>query len=214
MEINEVRLKEIIVVGGGGFAKEVIWLAEDCGYKVVGVLDDDQSMRGKKVLGIDVLGSVSQWHKYAQYEFVLAIGSPKTRHLVFNKMIVGGQVNFTTLIHPNVIISNHVTIGAGCIICAGCILTVDIKLGQHCILNLNSTVGHDSIFGDFVTIAPIVAISGNVNLGDYTEIGTGSSIRQGVKVHKGAMLGMGGVLTKDIPENAIFVGNPARELKK
>jgi len=207
-------MKKIIIVGGGGFAKEVIWLAEDCGYTVIGILDDDKSMQGKKVLGIDVIGTVEQWHEYAQYEFVLAIGSPRTRRLVFNKMSQLGQANFATLIHPSVMISKHVTIGSGCIICAGCIFTVDIILGQHCIVNLSTTVGHESTLGNFVTIAPMVAISGNVVLENYAEVGTGSSIRQGVKVHQGAMLGMGGVLTKNIPKNTIFVGNPAKELKK
>jgi len=207
-------MKKIIIVGGGGFAKEVIWLAEECGYQVIGILDDNEDMHGKKVLDIPVLGSVEQCHKYNQYQFILAIGSPRTRLAVYKKMQQDGQVNFATLIHPDVKKSKHVSFGEGSIVCSGCILTVDISIGRHCIININSTVGHESHLGNFVTIAPIVAISGNVTLADYSEIGTSAAIRQGVTIGKGAMLGMGGILTKNIPENGIFVGNPAKLLKE
>ena len=207
-------MKEIIIVGGGGFAKEVIWLARDCGYKVIGILDDNVDMQGKTVLEIPVLGTVSQCHKYSQHQFILAIGSPRTRLAVYRTMQIGGPVKFATLVHPSVKHSKYVSFGEGSIVCSGCILTVDIIIGRHCIINLNCTVGHESILGNFVTIAPIVAISGNVSLANYSEIGTSSAIRQGITIGKGAMLGMGGVLTKNIPDNVIFVGNPAKPLKE
>ena len=66
---------------------------------------------------------------------------------------------------------------------------------------------------DFVTLAPMVAISGNVYLNKLVEVGTGAAIRQGLKIEQGGMLGMGGILTKDISENSLFVGNPAKKLK-
>lgn len=206
-------MKEIIIVGGGGFAKEVIWLAQDCGYSVKGILDDNPDMHGTKVLGVEVLGNIDSCRDYAHIEFILAIGTPRTRLAVHKKMQKQLNAKYATLIHPEVKHSKYVEVGTGSIICAGCILTVDIKIGQHCIINLQTTIGHESTLGDFVTIAPLVAISGNVLLDDYTEVGTHSSVRQGIEIQKGAMLGMGGVLTKNMPENSIFVGNPAKLLK-
>jgi acetyltransferase-like isoleucine patch superfamily enzyme len=99
-------------------------------------------------------------------------------------------------------------------ICAGSILTADIKLGSYCILNLNVTVGHEYVFDDFVTVAPMAAIPENVTLDCCVEVGTGSVIRQGLNLASGSMLGMGGVLTKDIPDACVFAGNPARKLKE
>jgi len=206
-------MKKLIVVGGGGFAKEVVWLAQDCGYEVAGILDDNEAMHGQKALNIDVLGPVKNWKKYSDCHFVLAIGSPRIRHLVFKKMTALGEPKFATLIHPNVIKSQHVTIGEGSIICAGCILTVEIAIGKHCILNLADTIGHETVIGNFVTLAPMAAISGNVTLADYSEVGTSACVRQGLTIEKGGMLGMGGVQTKHIPANTIFAGNPAKELK-
>ena len=206
-------MKEVIIVGGGGFAKEVIWLAQDCGYTVKGILDDNPAMHGTKVLGIEVLGAITLCRDYADIEFILAIGTPRTRLAVYKRMQQECSLKFATLIHPDVKHSKHIHVGAGSIICAGCILTVDITIGQHCIINLQTTVGHESTLGDFVTIAPLVAISGNVLLGDCSEVGTSACIKQGIEIEKGAMLGMGAVLTKNMAENTIFVGNPAKLLK-
>jgi sugar O-acyltransferase (sialic acid O-acetyltransferase NeuD family) len=207
-------MKELIIIGGGGFAKEVIWLANDCNRKVRGVLDDDVQTHNTQVQGATVLGDISSWVNYKSCEFIIAIGSPRTKRKVLEKMLALGKPNFATLIHPSVRLSNTVNIEEGSIICAGSILTADIKVGKHNILNLNVTVGHECEFADYVTIAPMVAVSGNVKLGCLVEVGTGAVIRQGLELAIGSMLGMGGVLTKNIPERMIFAGNPAKKLKE
>lgn len=207
-------MKQLIVVGGGGFAKEVIWLAKDCGFEVVGVLDDNIDMHGKFVLAVPVVGNVEGWQAYAHCEFVVAIGSPRTRKLVVEKMLAHGKPEFATLIHPSVIKSDSVNFAEGCMVCAGMIFTIEVNVGAHTIFNLNGTVGHECHIGSFVTVAPMAAVSGNVVLQDFVEVGTGAALRQGVTLSRGSMLGMGAVLTKNIPENMIFAGNPAKPLKE
>lgn len=206
-------MEDLIVVGGSGFGKEVIWLAEQTGqFNIIGVIDDN-SERGAHFYGKRILGKTEEAKNFKKTNFIIAIGNPRVRKLVYEKLINSGACLFPNLIHPSVIMSNTVEIGSGNIICAGTILTTDIALGNQNIINLNCTVGHDTVIGNFCTIAPMVAISGNVHLDDLTEVGTSASIRQGIKISKGGMLGMGGVLTKNIDENQIFVGNPAKFLK-
>lgn len=207
-------MKDIIIIGGGGFAKEVVWLANDCNRKVRGVLDDNEQTHGTYIQGAKILGDIDTWDEYSDCEFIIAIGSPRTRFKVYEKILKQGKPFFTSLVHPSVRYSNTVEIGEGVIICAGTILTVDVKIGDHNIFNLNVTVGHECEFSNFVTIAPMVAISGNVLIHKYAEIGTGAVIRQGLEVGTGAMLGMGGVLTKTVPDFTIFAGNPAKKLKE
>ena len=208
-------MKDIIVIGGGGFAKEVIWLANDCNRKVRGVLDDNSETHGLDLQGVNVLGNIDSWIEYASdCQFVIAIGNPRVRKLVADKMKLLGDPDYAILVHPSVRFSNTVKISKGAIVCAGTILTTDIELGEHCVLNLNVTVGHECEIRDFVTVAPMAAISGNVTLHDLVEVGTGAVIRQGLTLEGGSMLGMGGVLTKNIPEKFIFAGNPAKKLKE
>jgi len=107
-----------------------------------------------------------------------------------------------------------VSIGIGGMLVAGARTTVNTKIGEHFIGNLNCTIGHDVEIGRFVTVAPLAAISGHVRIGDGVEIGTGACIREGVRISAGAMIGMGAVVVKDVDPNTVVVGNPARVIKE
>lgn len=91
-------------------------------------------------------------------------------------------MKFATLIDPSVLVSKRVEIGEGSIICAGTIITVNIKIGNHVIVNLDCTIGHDDVIEDFVTIYPSVNVSGKVLIGECSELGTEMQIIQGKKV--------------------------------
>jgi acetyltransferase-like isoleucine patch superfamily enzyme len=106
-----------------------------------------------------------------------------------------------------------VAIGTGSMLMAGARTTVSTSIGSHFIANLNCTLGHDAAIGDFVTVAPLVAISGGVRIGNGVEIGTGACLREGIQVGDGALIGMGAVVVKDVPANAVVVGNPARQIR-
>jgi len=206
---------KLIIVGGGGFCREVIWLARECSesWDIVGILDDNSTMRGKTFCGIQVIGTIDDCSHYPDASFVVAVGSPRTRKSIVNRMISIGDIKFATLIHSSVLKSEYVEIGDGSIITAGCILTTQITLGRHSIVNLACTIGHDVVAGDYCTVAPGVAISGNVRFGDGVEIGTGSTIIQGLHVEEGSFVGAGAVVSKNIPPNVLAVGCPARQVK-
>ena len=112
------------------------------------------------------------------------------------------------------IISNRVNIGEGCIICAGNIITVDITIGNHVILNLDCTVGHDAKIYDYVTINPSVNVSGNTVVGECCEIGTGTKIIQGKKIMNNIIVGAGATVVKDLVEIGTYVGCPAKRIIK
>ena len=207
--------KKLIIVCGGGFAREVIWLAKECSeeWDVIGVLDDTPGLQNTKISDLPVLGNIDEWQRFTDAYFVVALGSPRFRKNIVERMESQGKVQFGTLIHHSVQCSKYISIGEGCIITAGCILTTQISLGRHCICNLSSTVGHDTAFADYVTIAPRVAISGNINLGSGVEIGTGAVLIEKLSVGSGSFIGAGALVTKTVPENVLVVGAPARQIK-
>jgi len=205
----------LIIVGGGGFAREVIWLARECNdpWTIKGVLDDYQSSHDHAICGVPIIGKIDEWEKYSDEVFVVAIGSSRDRMAVVSRMSSKGKVKFASLIHRSVRMSEYVEFDEGCIVTAGCILTTQVKVGQHCIINLASTIGHDVRMGSYCTLAPQVAVSGNVSLGDGVELGTGAIIVQEISIAKGAFVGAGSVVTKDVPGNALVVGVPARRAR-
>ena len=143
---------------------------------------------------------------------VIAVGNPRLRRALCARLSARGSrfvtIDVEGLRHPSVSISH------GGMLVAGVRTTVNTSIGKHFIANLNCTIGHDVVIGDFVTIAPLVAISGNVRIGDGVEIGTAACIREGVTIGKGAMIGMGAVVVKDVAPNSVVVGNPARHVKE
>lgn len=209
------KTKKLIIVGGGGFSREVIWLARECTEKwdIIGILDDNPAMLGQIFCGIKVLGIIADCKHFVDANFVVAVGSPRTRRAIVNRIQSYGDVSFATLIHSSVLKSDFVEIGAGSIITAGCILTTQIIIGRHAIVNLACTIGHDVVAGDFCTLAPQVAVSGNVVFGDGVEVGTGTTIIQGLSLGNGSFVGAGAVVSKNIPANVLAVGCPARQVK-
>jgi UDP-3-O-[3-hydroxymyristoyl] glucosamine N-acyltransferase len=111
-------------------------------------------------------------------------------------------------------VSEWTNIGDGSVITAGCIVTVNVKIGKHAHLNLQTTVGHDSIIGDYFTTAPGARINGNSCIGHSVYVGSNATLRQGINVCNNALIGMGAIVVKDVTEKGVYVGNPAEKLSR
>ncbi|MDY0235320.1 MAG: acetyltransferase [Gudongella sp.] len=209
-------MKDIVIIGAGGFGREVAWLIEDINslnneWDIVGFVDDNKTLHGTEINGYKVVGNV-EWLRGQELYVVNAIGDPIIKKNVMKKLS-GSKNTYPVLIHPSVIYSDKVTFGEGSIICAGNIITVNIEVGKHVIINLDCTIGHDAILGDYTTVLPSVNISGFVEMEECVSIGTGSAIIQGVSVGKNTVIGAGAVVVKDLPSNCTAVGSPAKPIK-
>lgn len=212
-------LKDLYIIGAGGFGREVAWLIERINsveptWNVKGFIDDNTTIHGTLQDGYPVVGGCNYLMATSQDVWVIcAVGSAKSRKKIIEKLKNDSNVKFATLIDPSVMCSSRVSIGDGSIICAGTIITVDITIGSHVIINLDCTIGHDDIIHDFVTIYPNVNISGNVVIGECAELGTGMQIIQGKNIGKESIVGAGAVVVRDIPEKCTAVGSPAKPIK-
>ena len=212
-------MKKIYIIGAGGFGREVAWLIEriNCSapvWEFCGFIDDDLGKRGQMEDGYRIVGGCDFLRECGEEVWtVCAIGATITRKQVVEKVMKYDNVRFATLVAPDVMHSSAVSIGEGSIVCAGTILTVDITIGKHVIINLDSTVGHDAVIEDFVTICPSVNVSGCTVVGRGAEVGTGVQIIQGKRIGCEAIVGAGAVVTKDIPDRCTAVGAPAKPIK-
>lgn len=209
-------MKDIVIIGAGGFGREVAWLIEDINkaqpeWNIVGFVDDNEELLGTDLNGYKVVGNL-EWLSKQKYFVVNAIGDSKIKKDCMEKLEASDNV-YPTLIHPNVIISDTSTVSEGSIICAGSIITVNATIGKHVIINLDCTIGHDAIIQNYTTVLPSVNVSGFVDLATCVSVGTGSALIQGVKVGENTIIGAGSVVVKNLPANCTAVGSPAKPIK-
>jgi len=209
-------MKNLIIIGAGGFGREVLWLINDINrsqdeWEVVGFLDDDDFFEGKIIEGYHVLGRIEKAIDFQNTYFVLAIGNPSVKEKIIQKLPNDAQ--YATLIHPSVLIGERIKVGEGSVLCAYSVLTVDIEIGDHVILNLCCTVGHDTRIDDFTSFMPSVNISGEVIIEKAVYVGTGAKIINQLSIGAYTVVGAGAVVSKSLPPNCTAVGIPAKPIK-
>lgn len=212
-------VSKVAIYGAGGFGREVAWLVRSCnvedrGFEVACFIDDNELSHGKLLNGIPVTSLTDAKEQYDAALVVSGIGQPRLRQLTIEKAL-GADFRAISIIHPRVEMSEWVEIGAGTLICAGNILTTNISLGLQVQINLDCTLGHDVVIGDYTTLAPGVHISGNVKVGRRVYIGTGAVIINGtheqpIVIGDDAVIGAAACVTKSVVAGTTVVGVPAK----
>lgn len=215
-------MKKLWIVGYSGFAKEVYALCKELEQnkelQVMGFVDKaEEHKKYTYLLGyydnLPIYNDIL--FDFKNTEVVIAVGNPKLRKRIYADLFVksNGNIKFPNIISPRTDIMN-VTIeeNYGIVICSGCILTCDIKLGKFVQLNLGTTIGHNSVLGDFTTTAPLVSINGNVNVGENVYFGTHSCTIEKLNIVSNVIIGAGSVVIRDINEPGTYVGSPCRKV--
>lgn len=213
------------LLGAGGFAREVMPFLKGSVAKSLFVSECDidayfvETWQPKETRVNDY--RVMSLDEFIQLEggkyFNVAVGSGGDREAIVTKM--GANALPLTLLAPQTTFFDFNSIGTGAIFCPNTMVTSNAKIGKFFQCNIYGYVAHDCVIGDFVTFAPGVRCNGRVHIEDYAYIGTNAIIREGteekpLRIGKGAVVGMGAVVTKDVPPGATVVGNPARQMRK
>lgn len=205
-------MKDVLLIGASGLAREVIAAAGDR-FRVVGILDDNPELHGSQIDGVGVLGPVMDAVRVT-IPLLLCVGAGRGRQAIADRL-AGYDVDddrFGTFIDGSVRIPPSCTVGRGSILLAGVVLTTAVRLGRHCVVMPNVTLTHDDTLRDFVTVAAGASLGGRVTVGEGAYLGMNVSVRQGVDVGAGATVGMGAAVIADVPAGETWAGVPAGSL--
>lgn len=210
-------MKDLIIVGAGGFGREVAWLIEDINKKntewnILGFVDENTEIQGSIINGYMVIGGFEHLNEKSKSYYICSIANSNKRKKIIDKLSKV-DMKLATLIHPSVIISKNSDIGEGSILCASCIVSVNVRVGRCVIANWDCSIGHNAVLEDFATLYPSVNISGNCYIEECAEIGTGAQIIQGKHIGENSIIGAGAVVVRDIDKNKTAAGVPAKIIK-
>jgi sugar O-acyltransferase (sialic acid O-acetyltransferase NeuD family) len=205
------------IYGAGGLGREVYVLASQINVqqkkweKFIFIVDNPVF---NECSGIHVynFSDVIEKYKSQDLEICIAIGEPKVRAFLRERIIDSG-FSLATLIHPNIFIPEDTIICKGAIISANCFISCGSCIGENVCLQPSAMVGHDSQVGDDSVISSLVMIGGKCRVGKRTYIGPVVPVKDRVNIGDDSIIAMGSAVFRDIPNNVIALGNPARPMK-
>ncbi len=200
----------VYILGAGGHAKVVVATLLDSGFKVECLYDDDESKRNKTVLGVNVVGPLSEMAKNKECSLLMAFGDNRFREKIAKELM---NNTWVTVVHPSAYVHPSVKIGCGTVIFAGAVIQPGAVVGKHCIVNTGAVIDHDCIIGDYVHIGPGAKLAGNVKVGNRVFMGIGSVAIPGLVIGENSIVGAGGVVISDLPDSVTACGVPARITK-
>ena len=216
-------IKNIAIIGAGGFAREVAWLIRDinrarCSYEFQGYIVSDLSRLTEHDSPDQVQGDYDwiEHHREKIDALAIGIGTPTSRLRVAAELEARfPDLEWPALVHPSAQFDrSSVELARGVLICAGVIGTVNLVFQPFVMINLACTIGHEARLGRGCVLNPTVNISGGVVLGEAVLVGTGAQVLQYVHVGDGATVGAGAVVTKNVAPGDTVVGIPAKSLNR
>jgi sugar O-acyltransferase (sialic acid O-acetyltransferase NeuD family) len=199
----------LIIVGAGGFGREVLQYALDAKLSVKGFLDINSNALDGFPVEHQILGSPVEYVFESTDRFVLAIGDPAIKQKLA-KLLETRGAQFVSVIHPLAYVAPSARLHLGCVVAPFAFLAPSTVLEEHVSINTYASAGHDARIGAFSTLSPYSVINGFVTLGQGVLLATHAVVVLGKTVGKWSKVSAGSVALQHVPEYALAVGNPAK----
>ena len=199
-------VQRVLMLGGGlGGMQVVDILLNDPRLTVIGCLDDDESIKGKRLFGVEVIGKIGLledlWEKGEFDSAIITISTNiNVRKNFFLKCKELG-IPLVNAIDPTVRMNRGVVLGEGNVICAHVHIGVATVIGDNNFISSNCSIEHHNLWGSHNTTGPNCVTSSRVKVGDEVKFGTGIFIQPGISIGSNCQIASGSIITKNIPDN-------------
>ncbi len=215
--------KKLLIVGGHGSGEIAMSIFEDINnttdeWDLAGYLSDINEP-GQKLGKYKIIGTTEEILDYVNKEYYIHNAlffnakDKKNRVDRFKTLDIPLEANATG-VHPTAIVTPGVKMGSGVLVCQYSLIQVNCQIEDFVHIYSGSLVGHDSYISDYSTIGAHSIVGGRIVLGKGVHIGLNACIREDLTIGDFSIIGMGSVVTKNVDSYSIYVGNPARFLKK
>jgi sugar O-acyltransferase (sialic acid O-acetyltransferase NeuD family) len=205
----------IIIIGAGGFGREVYLWAKDSfskdQYRIKGFLDDNPRILDNYDTDVGIIGNLNSYEIKNQDRFLFAIGDIDVKKRLIIKMKKRGA-KFLTLVHPTAIMANTTKIGEGVIICPFCLVSDNVLLEDFVMMNVYSSCGHDAKVGSYSILSPYATLNGFVILEDEVFLGTHTTVIPYKRVGCKSKISANSVVMRDVATNKIVFGVPGKAI--
>lgn len=208
----------LAIYGTQGLAREVYIIAKKINsienrWDTICFIDDINDIKKIESNRVYKFEEIEEKYKKSDLEVAIAVGEPRIREKLYNKVIYSGM-KAATLVHPGVYIDSTTSLGEGVIICEGCTITCNVVIGNNTYIQAHSVIGHDIKVGNHSVIGSNCQIGGADTIGDRVFMGFLSGTSDHISIGNDVIISAGAIVFRDLPEKVIAIGNPARIVKK
>jgi sugar O-acyltransferase (sialic acid O-acetyltransferase NeuD family) len=209
---NLLQLRPLVIFGSSGHAVSVANVALSAGYKIECFIDGKKN--GSDLLGYKIMGDIAGPGNADSLSFAIAIGDNAAREKVYKDLVEKfPNLHFPSLVHTSAVISFFTEIGDGTVVMPKAVLGPNSKVGKFCLINTQASIDHDSVMLDYSSLAPGALTGGNVEIGLRSAISIGAIIKHGLKIGDDSVVGANSYLNKDLPNNQVAYGTPAKQVR-
>ena len=124
------------------------------------------------------------------------------------------DIKLVSLIHPGIYLDETTSIGEGVVICEGATITSNVTIEDNSYVQAHAVIGHDIQIGKHTIIGSNCQIGGADVIGDRVFMGFLSGTTDHIQIGDDVIISAGAIVFKDLPDEVVAVGNPARIMKK
>lgn len=206
-------VRRILIVGAGGFGREVLnwaretWPAQS--HVIGGFLSADAGILAGHDCPVPIVADPATFEPQPGDALLLAIGIPGIRRRVV-EVLLARNAQFLTLVHPAAVVVSTASIGLGSVVCPGAIVSDAARVGRFGLVNYHASIAHDASTGEFAVMSPGAAVAGDAHVGDDVFLCLNASVGPGVRIGPRSKVAANSCALSDVPADSLVHGVPGR----
>jgi sugar O-acyltransferase (sialic acid O-acetyltransferase NeuD family) len=206
--------KKLYIVGAGSVGKHLAANINEYTNEseLSGFFDDDPKKIGQEYFGCPVIGKTDRVNELVNIAITLGIAFPKVKAELVKSFVQNQTLSLPAFIHPSAWVSKGVLIGEGSIIYPGSMINYGSKISRFVVMNMNCSIGHHTVIGDYSSLAPGVNTGGHTIIGERVDLGIGASTIQNIEIGDDSIVGGQSMIIKNIRPGTTVAGVPGKAI--